>query len=211
MKHYKPDECQDKEQSKEQRGQLLRDNYYLEGLPENSKTLVAEMLLREPEVRASLDCISAYFVSDYNLHKPSSLIDFLDVYHGVIKTECELCSLLVEGIDFSVYEPKALRPVRYIIKIIHNCVKDIGGCLDKLTGTINDDQMRELLVEYIHAYAEVFSGQRSVLSKLAADCTLDLFKKAIREYTPNNELPLYYVAKVLGYQKIPPTVAKLNN
>lgn len=164
-----------------------------------SPTLVADMLLNEEESLSLLRFIDASIVSESSLLTASTLTEFLDIYHGVIVRECSMAGLKAEGDGLSVYDPKSLKAMRKVIRIIHHAIEAVREVLDELGARLNDEQIRELLMEYVRTGCSlrIDKGLTAItMEALAATETAEAFLRCLLDYAPG-DTPRYYVEMVL--------------
>ncbi|KJR42157.1 hypothetical protein MCHI_001941 [Candidatus Magnetoovum chiemensis] len=164
-----------------------------------STTVIADILLKEEQILDTIRFINKYITDNYELTKPESLTKFLDIYTGVILRECEINGMKTDCADISVYDPKSIKVMRYMVNIIYNAIHIISEVLNEIQSRLNDEQLRDLLMEYVKSscFARIKNGiYKLSIAELAQLETQKIFKDTILEYT-SEQKPHYFVKMVL--------------
>ncbi|KWT86755.1 hypothetical protein [Candidatus Magnetominusculus xianensis] len=158
---------------------------------------IASNIIEDRAAAAHIEFVWRYIDDENTPFSSSVLMDFLDIYTGVILRELEGRGIVVPSV--SVYDPRAIKEVRAALRVIYHAIESISVVLNEKAKKLNHDHMRDLLMEYVGAVCDYLetSGVRQTLQSLATPDAADAFKRALNDYSPG-ERPYYFVEHVIG-------------
>lgn len=160
---------------------------------------VAINITGDKDSAALIEFIGRYIDDENALSEPSSLMEFLDIYTGVVLRELEGRGINTPFI--SVYDPRAIKEVRLTLRVVCHALNAISEVLDEKAKKLSHDHMRDLMMEYVGAVCDYYESsgvrQRFTLHTLAAPDAVDAFNRAVNDFSPG-ERPYYFVEHVIG-------------
>lgn len=179
----------------------MTDDIRPDNCPDPYGTLVLH-ITNDHETAAAIEFIGRYIDDEddqYPLSESTILMEFLDIYTGVILRELEGRGIAVPSI--SVYDPRAIKEARAALLVIYHALKSIEVVLDEEAARLNHDHMRELLMTYVGAVCDYYESsgvrQKITLQALTTSEAIDAFNRAVDGYSPG-EHPYYFVEHIVG-------------
>lgn len=160
---------------------------------------VAAKITEDKDTAARIEYIERFFNAENTLADPASLMEFLDIYTGIILRELESKGREVTP-SVSVYDPRAIKEVKAAITIICHAIKSISAVLNEKGQKLNHDHLRDLLIEYVGAVCQYYdtTGIKNItLRTLAAPDAVQAFNQVVADFNPG-ERPYFFVENIIG-------------
>ncbi|MBF0487560.1 MAG: hypothetical protein HQK98_05305 [Nitrospirae bacterium] len=150
------------------------------------------------DAAAQIERIGRFIDDERPLSEPSFLIEFLDIYTGVLLRELEGMGIGVPAI--SVYDPKAVKEIKAALRVVYHAVESISEVLAEKAKRLNHDHVRDLLIEYVGAVCDYYEslGIKPTLRALGTPEAAEVFHRALNDFNPGEKRPYYFVEHVIG-------------
>ncbi|MBF0556498.1 MAG: hypothetical protein HQK96_18420 [Nitrospirae bacterium] len=154
------------------------------------------VIIEDKDAAAHIEFIGRFIDDENPLSEPSFLMEFLDIYTGVILRELE--GRGVSAPVVSVYDPRAVKEVKAALRVVYHAVESISEVLAEKARKLNHDHLRDLLIEYVGAVCDDSSGVTLTIRSLAAPEAAEVFRQAVNDFNPGEKRPYYFVEHVIG-------------
>ncbi|MEO5357804.1 MAG: hypothetical protein H7844_10960 [Nitrospirae bacterium YQR-1] len=158
-----------------------------------------EILIADKDTASRLCFIEKYINTGFEIFKSEGLLMFLDLCKGILVNEIVESGLQLKEINFSVYDPKSIKILKEIIALIVGSTEVTAQVLDELNRKLDESNMRNLLIEYVHAVSEYYisSGRAKItMSQLADKSAIAAFSTYVMQYG-NTQTAHYFVENVV--------------